>query len=128
MAGNYDLCAGLRLIADAIGRESALRLAGDVLAWDRRGDSIGRRNSIYIPRRLVDKSRLNKLVTPDEAARLVAALGGETLSISNPVTLVRRLRDARITQLAAEGLPTAHIAKTMGVTAQTVRNVISESS
>lgn len=124
MAGNFDLCADLRLIADAIGRQGALRLAGKVLAWDRHGKLMGRRNSVYIPRSADRLARLNDLVTQDEAGRLIAALGGEILNISTPSDPLRRLRDAHILRLAGDGVQLEAIGFLCGVTARQARNVI----
>lgn len=124
MGGNWDLCKTLREIADVIGREQALRLAGQVIQWERRGKSQGKQGSFYVPRCRVEGSLLSELVPPNQDAKLVAAFGGEALTISAPMGMVRRLRDACIIGLAGMGRPMRTIGFLCDVSERQVRNIV----
>ncbi|QXZ10776.1 hypothetical protein KUF54_06105 [Comamonas sp. Y33R10-2] len=125
MSKNYDLCEPLRAIADVIGRERALLLAGKIIRWEAaKGKSIGRRGWVYVPKTHTENSVLAGLVDPDDLAALVAALGGELMQITAPMAPIRRLRDARIEELCNDGEPAALIAWKMNMSTRQVRNVL----
>lgn len=121
--GNWDLPGTLREVAEVIGRERAMYLAGQVLHWDRQGQR-GKAGWVYIPKKLEPHHRLNELVTLDEALKLVEVFGGENLTISMPAGPVRRFRNMQIQHLASEGLRPEVIAYAVGITPRQVRNVL----
>lgn len=125
VANNFDLPAALREIADVIGRETALSLAGHYLRWDERDQHYGVRGYLYVPKpeRLKGSHRLVSILGLEVARQLSETFGGETLNISAPTGLSRRNRDARIIEMSEAGFSDVYIAAAMGMCERNIRTI-----
>lgn len=121
-SGNWDLPETVRLIAEVIGREQALYLAGHVVRWDRSGH-YGKSSYLYVPRRLTADHRLVHILGWESARRLAAAIGGETLPVAPCKSVFQRFRDAEVRRMASAGASNDNIANIFGLTVRHVRGI-----
>lgn len=121
LIGNpYGLPQEVRQIAEVVGREKALYIAGRLLDPERKGCAW-----LYIPKKLPDNHPLIELVGPEDAAALVSVFGGELFQIPPCYGVYRRFRDREIRRMMSEGYRQEWIAETFMVCVRTVRNVSS---
>lgn len=113
-------------MADVIGREKALYLAGQSLCWDfAPGRRQGMSGYVYIPKRLgVCGRRLVELVGAEDAARLVSEIGGVIIYLSACKAVTQRWRAREAARMAREGMQQVEIAAVLGVSDRTVRNLL----
>lgn len=126
-SNNFDLPEGVRALADVIGRERALFLAGHFLRWDYEpGRRQGISGYVYIPKRLgVCGRRLVELVGAEDAARLVRELGGAIIYLSACKAVTQRWKAREAARMAREGVEQVEIGAVLGVTSRTVRTLLS---
>lgn len=125
-SNNFDLPEGVRTLADVIGREKALYLAGHFLCWDYEpGRRQGMSGCVYIPKRLgVAGRRLVELVGANDAARLVRELGGMLIYLSACKAVTQRWRAREAARMVREGTQQIEISAVLGVSDRTVRNLL----
>ncbi len=74
MNGNFDLPTEVRFVAEAIGREQALRVVGRLVPWTGKR----RQTDIYVPARgLRDNDKLVQALGRTDAEKLQAAMPAE---------------------------------------------------
>lgn len=120
---NYDLPENVRLIAEVIGRQRALFLAGRLLNWGAT-HHYGRAGCLYVPKRLPPGHNLAKLLTEPEAQLLVQAFGGEILKIQPCATVQRRWRNSEAERMAAAGVPREEIVDALNISDRHLRNIL----
>ncbi len=113
----------VQAIADVIGRERALYLAGQCIRWDRTGRH-GRRGWLYIPKSLDQSHPLARLAGLEDAHKLVRAFGGEILMISPCAAVIRRWRKAEGRRMASVGLTHTEISASLGITRRHLCNLL----
>lgn len=126
-SNNFDLPEGVRTLADVIGRERALFLAGQFLRWDYApGRRQGASGYVYIPKRLdVAGRRLVELLGTETAARLVRELGGTIIYLSACKAVTQRWRAREAARMVREGMQQVEVAAVLGVSDRTVRTLLS---
>lgn len=119
LTGNpYGLPNEVRQLAEVVGREKALYIAGRILHPERR-----RCAWLYIPKKLPEIHPLIELAGPEDAAALVAEFGGKLFQIPPCHGVYRKFRDREIRRMVAEGYRQEWIAETFGVCIRTIRNL-----
>lgn len=123
------LPASVQEIADVIGTDQALFLVENLPCYyERTGERAeSKRPLLYVPKKMAEGHKLERLLGRDTALKLVDGFGGEMLkpaSCRRWAKTVRHREDAR--RLLAEGLTTTEVARAMSITARHVRNIIRE--
>lgn len=114
-------------IADAIGRNAALYLVGQLpRCYSGKPGHKSNRVILYVPKTLKPDHRLVTILGWPTACRLVSAFGGEILQPGNCREIYGRYRDASILRMIAEGDRPADVAALMGVSERHVRNLTRE--
>lgn len=121
---NYDLPEGVRNLADVIGREKALLLAGSYLQWSRRDRTQGKAGCLYVPRALPAEHRLRELLGNEAAEALARELGGELIHVSACRAVTQRWHTREAARLTGSGLLQVEVAAILGITDRTVRNLL----
>lgn len=126
-------------IADVIGRHAALYLIGQ-LPRVYGGSGIGKKSGgrtgttskrssrcvLYVPKRLMPKDMLVRLLGWQDASKLAQEFSGMLIQPANCAEIYRPHRDANIARLLREGLSVTMIAEWFSVSDRTVKNIAAE--
>lgn len=118
---DLDLPRSLRDLSDAIGRERALFLVGQLRPCG------GRRwrRSLYIPKRVKPNHPLVRLVGLADAERLAKKLGGLNLQPATGESVALDARDRFVREEIAKGRPRGEVAAEAGVSVRQLARIAS---
>lgn len=111
---NHDLPPSVAEIANIIGREKALVLAGAC------------KGALYVPKRLKDGHKLIGLIGEKSARELCKEWGGILLYIATCAKLRADWRNNAIRKWSAQGVCQEALAELAGLTVRHVANILSE--
>ena len=109
-----DLPPSVAEIADVIGRQKALVLAG----------ACG--GVLYVPQRLTQDHKIAKLVGMEAGNRLVASFGGCVVYIATCAKLRASWRNDAIKRWHEDGVPKRALSELTGLTERQINNVLKD--
>lgn len=116
-------------IADVIGRDQALWLIGQLptsYAGSKKANKQSTRRVLYVPKRLMPKDRLVRLLGWQDACKMAQAFSGMLMQPANCAEVYRPHRDANIARLVHDGMAVKMVAEWFGLSDRTVKNIAAE--